>query len=58
MSALTKTAIAFGLVAGLAGAALAQSGGGEPWVLKQNMGYVVDAKGNTMVIDLMKLDPR
>jgi hypothetical protein len=52
MSAFTKTVIALGLAAGLAGFAHAQSGGGEPWVLRSNMGYTVDAKGNTMIINL------
>jgi hypothetical protein len=58
MSTVTKTVLALGLAAGLSGAAFAQAGGGEPWVLKQNMGYVVDAKGNTMIIDLNKLDAK
>ena len=58
MSAFTKTVLALGLLAGLSGTALAQSGGGEPWVLRANMGYVVDAKGNTMIIDLGKMDPK
>ena len=58
MSALTKTVLALGLVAGLAGSATAQVGGGEPWVLRANMGYVVDAKGNTMIIDLGKMNPK
>jgi len=51
MSALTKTVIALGLVAGLAGSAFAQ-GGGEPRPLGINMGYAIDMKGNVKIIDL------
>lgn len=52
MSTLSRTIIALALTAACAGAAHAQSGGGEPWVLRANMGYAVDAKGNTMIINL------
>jgi hypothetical protein len=58
MSTLSKTIVALGFTAALVGGALAQSGGGEPWVLRSNMGYVVDMKGNYMVIDLDKLDSK
>ncbi len=51
MSALTKTVIALGLAAGLAGAAYAQ-GGGEMRPLGPNMGYGIDMKGNVKIIDL------
>ena len=58
MSTLSKTIIAFALTTAFVGAAHAQSGGGEPWVLKSNMGYTVDAKGNTMIVDLGKMNPK
>ncbi len=51
MSALTRTVLALGLVAGLAGTAKAQ-GGGEMRPLGANMGYAIDMKGNVKIIDL------
>ena len=51
MSALSKTIIALGVTAALAGAANAQ-GGGEPRPLGVNMGYSIDMKGNVKIIDL------
>lgn len=58
MSTLSKTIVALGFTAALVGGAIAQSGGGEPWVLRSNMGYVVDMKGNSMIIDLPKVDSK
>ena len=52
MSTLSKTIIAAALTTAFASAAYAQSGGGEPWVLRSNMGYTIDAKGNAMIINL------
>jgi hypothetical protein len=50
MSVLSKTLLVVSVSAALAGAAYAQ--GGEPWVLKQDMGYVVDKDGKGMVVNL------
>ena len=60
MSKLAKTMMALGLAAAFAGSAYAQqsSGGGEPWVLRANMGYTVDAKGNTMITNLPQMNPK
>jgi hypothetical protein len=58
MSILSKTIIALALATTFAGAAHAQSGGGEPWVLRANMGYTVDMKGNYMIVDLKNLNPK
>ena len=55
MSLLSKALIAASVTVMLGGAAHAQS---EPWVLRQNMGYVVDAQGRTMIVDLGKMNPQ
>jgi hypothetical protein len=55
MSLLSKTLIAASVTVILAGTAHAQS---EPWVLRQNMGYVVDSQGRTMIVDLGKMDSK
>ena len=49
MSILSKTLLAAAVTLAVAGAANAAS---EPWVLQSNMGYVVDMKGNAMVVNL------
>jgi hypothetical protein len=55
MSIFSKTLIVVGLTAGLAGAAYAQAGaGGEPWVLKADMGYMVDKDGKAVIVTLDK----
>ncbi len=55
MSVLSKTLMAVSISAALAGAAHAQT---EPWVLKSDMGYVVDKDGKAMIVNLntMKKD--
>ncbi|MGI8526564.1 MAG: hypothetical protein ACR2K5_10390 [Pseudolabrys sp.] len=52
MTVLTKTLMAVGISAVLAGAAFAQ---GRPLVLKADEGYVVDKNGKAMIMSLSGL---
>jgi hypothetical protein len=53
MSVFSKTLLVVGVSAALAGAAYAAS---EPWVLRADMGYVIDKDGKTMVENLNTMD--